>query len=67
VDSRNLDDMRARAAAAGLTLDDARLEVLAISVEGIEAMMEAVRTIPVDPVDLAMEPYDPAWPEERER
>lgn len=48
-------------------LDEARLETLAASLEGIEAVMDAVRSIPVDPVDLAMEPYDPAWPEESAR
>lgn len=59
--------VRARAEAAGLTLDEARLKALAEALAGLEAMMEPVRTVPVDPVDLAMAPYDPAWPEERGR
>lgn len=59
--------LRARAEAAGLALDEARLGPLAAALEALESMMEAVRTIPVDPVDLAMVPFDPAWSGEADR
>lgn len=65
VDARNPEDLRARAESAGLALTDERLELLADSLEGIEDMLEAMRTVPVDPTDIVMEPFDPAWPEDR--
>jgi len=67
VESGEVQRVKARAEAVGLALDDARLETLVSSLEGIGQMMDAVRTIPVDPVDLALEPFDPAWPEESVR
>ena len=59
--------VRSRAEAAGLGLDEERFAELMSTLGALDAMMDAVRTIPVDPVDLAMTPFDPAWPEEESR
>jgi hypothetical protein len=55
--------VRMRAEEAGLQLDDARLAALAASLREFAVMMEALERIEIDPTDLALEPYDPAWPE----
>lgn len=67
VSSENRESIRVRAEAVGLTVDEQRLDALVVAVEAIEATLDEIRAIPVNPVDLAMTPYDPAWPEERGR
>lgn len=53
---------RVRATAAGLDLDEARLRILAESLEGVREMIETIEQVDIDPLDLALETYEPAWP-----
>lgn len=53
--------VRVRATAAGLDLDDERLRILAESMEGVREMIETIERIEINPVDLALETYEPAW------
>jgi hypothetical protein len=52
-----------RAEEAGLQLDDGRLGALAESLREFAGMMESLECFEMDPTDLALEPFDPAWPE----
>lgn len=58
----DLGSLRARAAAVGLALDDERLARLAQAMPGVEAMVAAMERVAIDPSDLALEAFDPAWP-----
>lgn len=59
-----LERARVRAAAVGLELSDERLRILSGSLEGVKAMVAAMERVEIDPTDLALEPFDPAWPDE---
>lgn len=62
LDANELNMVRARAEAAGLDLDEERLGLLVDSLRGFMTMMDAVEQVEIDPTDLALEPFDPAWP-----
>lgn len=53
--------MRARATAAGLDLDGERLRILAESMEDVRELIGTIERIEINPVDLALETYEPAW------
>jgi hypothetical protein len=55
--------VRMRAEEAGLQLNDDRLAQLAELLRDFARMMQAIEMIEIDPTDLALEPYDPAWTE----
>jgi ribosomal protein L12E/L44/L45/RPP1/RPP2 len=59
----DLTAVRVRAAAAGLELDEDRIRILAASLEGVQEMMETMEWIEIDPLDLALDAYQPAWSE----
>ena len=58
----DLASLKARATAVGLALDDERLARLAEAMPGVEAIIAAMEQVDIDPLDLALEPFDPAWP-----
>jgi ribosomal protein L12E/L44/L45/RPP1/RPP2 len=58
-----LTTVRVRAAAAGLNLDDERIRILAESLEGVREMIETTERIEINPLDLALDAYQPAWPD----
>ena len=57
----DLTAIRVRAAAAGLDLDEDRIRILAASLEGVREMIETIGRIEIDPLDLALDAYQPAW------
>lgn len=59
----DLTAVRLRAAAAGLDLDEDRIRILAASLEGVREMIETMERIEIDPLDLALDAYQPAWPD----
>lgn len=56
-----IETIRMRARDAGLSLDDERLAALAEAWPGVEAMTTTIERVEIDPLDLALEPFDPAW------
>lgn len=67
MDAEELSGLRIRAEGVGLTLDDERLGLLAASLREFGEMTTSLERIEVDPTDLALEPFDPAWPDEGRR
>ena len=67
MESDVLAGVRMRAEAAGLNLDDERLGKLADLLVEFERMTASLEGIEVDPTDLALGLYDPAWQEEAAR
>lgn len=63
MEADDLAAVRIRAEAAGLNLDDTRLAMLAELLQEFMEMMSAIDRIEIDPSDLALEPFDPAWSE----
>lgn len=59
----DLTAVRLRAAAAGLDLDEDRIRILAASLAGVREMIETMERIEIDPLDLALDAYQPAWPD----
>lgn len=59
----DLTAVRLRATAAGLDLDEDRIRILAASLEGVREMIETMERIEIDPLDLALDAYQPAWPD----
>ncbi len=57
----DLTAVRVRAAAAGLDLDEDRIRILTESLEGVREMIERIARIEIDPLDLALDAYQPAW------
>jgi uncharacterized membrane protein YqiK len=61
LEADDLAAVRIRAEAAGLNLDDTRLAMLAELLQEFMEMMSAIDRIEIDPSDLALELFDPAW------
>ena len=62
LNTNDLEAVRARADAAGLVLDDERLGVLAELLQEFSEMTDALKQVEIEPTNLALEPFDPAWP-----
>lgn len=52
---------------AGLRMDQHRLEEFAAALGGVAPMIETMVQVESVPIELALEPYDPAWPETASR
>lgn len=60
---RRIREAEALAHGAGLDMDEERLGRLVESIEQAASMAATMERMAIEPTDLALEPFDAAWPE----
>lgn len=64
---RQMEEVEVLARVVGLRMDVKRLEHLAAAMEGATRMIEMLERLEIEPTDLALDPFDPSWPETSSR